>query len=247
MRTTLAALTLFVCLIVPAPAHAGSIVVGDFLGVAVGYFSPVTSGVQFAILGSVPMRDGTGVSPAIDGLAFEAYCVDIHGPIFDPGTPQPPATFDATAASMTHWHIYPDAQAAAGQYASWLYEEFAAGIAAGPGDLIGRTALLMAIWNVLYDTDFSVATGVFGVSSEPQFGAVRTRADQFLGALDAHRAEALLSDATWLQLQDCSVSPCRPVQGFIGPDQLPKAVPEPGSVLLLALGFTAIAFAKFAA
>jgi hypothetical protein len=92
------------CVLFCAPAvHAGPIVVDDFRGVFVGYFSPVTTGESRALLGSSRMSGGSGISPAIDGFDFKAYCVDVLGPIFDPGTPQPPATFDATAASMQTW------------------------------------------------------------------------------------------------------------------------------------------------
>ena len=231
MRTTVAAVCLL--LLSPLTAHAGPIVVDDFRGVFVGYFSPVTSGESRARLGSVLMSDGDGISPSIDGRTFEAYCVDILGAIFDPGTPQPPATFDAIAAPMSTWDMYSGALPAAGRYASWLYKEYAAGIAAA-NDNVGRTALQMAIWNVLYDTDFTVDTGGFRVSASDT--AVRLESNKLLAALAADLGGALLADATWLQLRDCSVSPCRDVQDFMGPR---AAVPEPSSLALLGLGAAA--------
>jgi hypothetical protein len=229
MRTTIAALSAL--LFLPLPAQAGPILVEDFVGVFVGYFSPVTTGEARALLGSSRMSGGVGISPSIDGQIFEAYCVDILGPIFNPGTPQPPATFDATAASMTMWDRYAGALPTAGRNASWLYNNFAAAIASAD-DNVGRTALQMAIWNVLYDADFTVSLGNFRVN--PSDAAVTAAANSYLNALFMNQPSALLSDATWLQLQDCSVSPCRDVQDFIGPlTSVPVPVPEPAALAFL--------------
>jgi MYXO-CTERM domain-containing protein len=219
----------------PAIASAGPIVVGDFKGVNVGYFSPVTVGESRAVLGSVDMAGGSGISAAIDGRSFEAYCVDILGPIFDPGTPQPPATFDATAAPISTWDLYAGAQAPAGRYAAWLYSRYASDIAASDVDL-ERTALLMSIWNVLFDDDFTVDTGGFRVSAVDV--AVRVSANAKLASLSANLPDALTSDATWLQLQDCSSVACVDVQDFVGPQE--RSVPEPAAAGLLALALAGL-------
>jgi hypothetical protein len=218
---------------VPSASYAGTITVDDFTGVFVGYYSPVTTGESRARLGSSLMSGGIGVSPAIDGLIFEAYCVDIDGPIFDPGTPQPPAIFNATAASMQTWDKYPGAVPQAGRYAAWLYNEFAASIAAND-DNVGRTGLQMAIWNVLYDADLTVDTGAFRVN--PNDTLVVARANDYLTTLGLNLPAALIADATWLQLQDCSVAPCRDVQDFVGPGVAQgAAVPEPAAARRLRL------------
>jgi hypothetical protein len=68
--------------------------------------------------------------------------------------------------------------------------------------------------------------------------AVRTAANGYLSALSLNLPLALVADATWLQLQDCSVAPCRDVQDFVGPagSTQTNPVPEPASMSLFALG-----------
>jgi len=224
-------LSICCAVLVPSLSAAGTIVVGDFKWVNVGYYSPVTDGQSRAVLGSVDMSRGRSISPGIDGMSFEAYCVDILGPIFDPGRPQPPATFDATAAPLATWDLYVGAVPAAGRYAAWLYNRYAEDIAASNIDL-ERTALLMAIWNVLFDDDFTVGTGDFRVSAIDV--AVQVSADAKLAELADNLPAAMASDATWLQLQDCSTGSCVDVQDFVGP--LPQSTPEPGTAGLVAMG-----------
>src|SRR5262245_24180743 len=134
-------LILAICVFVGAPSisHAGPITVGDFQGVAVGYISPFNTEAQFAILGSSTMTNGSGISPAIDGLTFEAYCVDILGDFF---LPDPPEPFDATAGSMQAWDLYgtEEHQVTAGSYAAYLYNSNAETIRLAD-DNVGRTAL----------------------------------------------------------------------------------------------------------
>jgi len=100
----------------------------------------------------------------------------------------------------------------------------------------------MAIWNVLYDSDFTVDIGAFYVNANDT--AVRAAANGYLNGpsgLTANLPAALLSDATWLQLQDCSVTPCRDVQDFVGPGAAPMSVPEPTTALLVLVGIGAAA------
>ena len=92
----------------------------------------------------------------------------------------------------------------------------------------------MAIWNVLYDTDFSVsnAAGTFYVSCDSTAvgftgcnhsipntgalttGAVVTLANSYLAAVGAAFATGIpASDATWLQLSSATSD----LQDFVGP------------------------------
>ena len=135
---------------------------------------------------------------------------------------------------MQAWNLYGTAQPTAGRYAAWLYNEYAATIATN-NDNVARTGLQMAIWNVLYDADFTVDTGDFRVN--PIDAAVTIAANDYLTALSLNLPQALVSDATWLQLSDCSVTPCRDVQDFVGPGATgAQPVPEPATMSLLALG-----------
>jgi hypothetical protein len=181
------------------------------------------------------------------GFSFEAYCADIDGFL-----PASPGTFDVTVAPMSGWNLTSPVGTAGVQGATWLYNEYAASFAAG--DLVSRTALQMAIWNALYDTDSSVADGAGafhlaaffpnGVTPVPDYAGVLAAADGFLGALALQSPATLAAqNASWLQIQDCSAGPtaCTEIQDFIGPAGAPATVPEPGTIWLLSLGFAAVA------
>jgi hypothetical protein len=245
MRRILALCVL--ALVSPAAVEAGSITVSDFIGVNVTY---TFRGDTFsaARLGSVLMSNGSNISPSIDGRTFEAYCVDIFGPIFDPGTPQPPAEFDATASLMSVWtdtNAGPGPRVNAGRQTAWMYRTFVADLPLGD---TSRTGLLMATWNVLYDDDFTVnpyMDALFSVDPPTSAGVI-SEANRYLKALSNNLAAANLSDATWLILQEqCDVPPCRDVQNFVGPLDQVTPVPEPGSTALLLLsGLGGIAAAR---
>ncbi len=225
----------------PQRAHAATITIeSTFTGVNVGYFysgfvSGTFDGFAHAVLGSVTMDLGAGLdAPA----SFEAYCVDIFGSIFDPGTSTQtvPVTVNATPASMTTWSDPSGAtsQANAGAIAAYLYNTFEPTVATDTQ----RTALAMAIWNVLYDNDQSVSNnaGSFYVWDDP--GGVVTQANIYLAALG-------VSDATWLQLTTTDQSgKVTDVQDFVGPVSGTTTVPEPSSAWLLLAGVFAIAVAR---
>ncbi len=194
MRILIAALCVL-CL-APATVSAGSIVVGDFMGVNVGYYSPVTDGESRAIaLGSVPMSGGSGISDAIDGLSFERL---LHR---HPWTNL--RSWHSAAASHVRrdgrlderYNVYRTDGAAlfAGSDVAWLYNEYASVIATA-GDNLARTGLQMAIWNTLYDSDFTVDTGGFRVSAQDT--AVRAAANGYLTALSLNLTAATTADAT---------------------------------------------------
>ena len=244
-----------VILALPATGRAGALTLQtEFVGAEVGYFFsgfiPGTTGRAFVRVGSVLMSGaGADLGPAIDGKTFEAYCVDILGSIFDPGTPTDtiPSTVPATAApgGMSSWTdpgglaSQPDA----GSKVAWLYNTYAPGIALDPvtpGDpgtailLAERTALQLAIWNVLYDTDLSVSDGAGSLYVwNDTTGTIVALANGYLASLGTN-----LDNATWLQLG----SPGNDLQDFVGPMSVgtAAAVPEPASLLLLGSGVAAI-------
>jgi len=230
----------------PQRAHAGTITIEtSFTGVNVGYFysgfvSGSFNGFAHAVLGSITMDNGAGLGAGLDAPAtFEAYCVDIFGSIFDPGTSTQtvPVTVDATPASMTTWSDPNGAtsQANAGAIAAYLYNTFEPTVTTNTE----RTALAMAIWNVLYDNDQSVSNnaGSFFVWDDP--GGVVTQANIYLAALG-------VSDATWLQLSTTDQSgKVTDVQDFVGPvSGGTTTVPEPSSAWLLLAGVFAIGVAR---
>jgi hypothetical protein len=196
------------------------------------------------VLGSVNMSNGSGLPSGLNAPAsFEAYCVDIFGPIFFPddvGLPNPPAVYSANADLMSNWTIaglgtpgYGSlvAQPDAGRMAAYLYNKNAGSFAAG--DLTDRTALLMSIWEVLFDDDFSLLTGRFRLN--PADAAVVAAGTLFLVDLQAHLAN--LGDASWLQLDFGTIN----TQDFVGPAAASTPVPEPGALLLLSMGLATVA------
>jgi hypothetical protein len=230
---------------VAASAEAGPITLTDLPSVQFDY---VYNGVEQGVFGlaGVEMRDGSGIDPAIDARVFQAYCVDLDGPLplFDR------RVVDATAAPMSTWEDPSDLPSPrtipgvsnAGAQAAWLYSEF---VDDASPDAITRTALQVALWNVLYDVDFTVREGLAPAIFSVRVDDFQTQndldiidaANGYLGALQANLVAANLADATWLQLRvpDCNGNNCD-LQDFIGPGQQVNPVPEPASALLLAAG-----------
>jgi len=240
MRTRIFSVLALVALLWPANAQAGTITVQNvfyFTGVASGY---VFDGDHFAqVLGSATMSDGTGLG-ALDGQTFEAYCVDIDGPIdFRETAADAPLVYNAEVGEMIDWAA-PDAlnTEEAGRRAAWLYNTYATTFTST--QLLERTALQMAIWEVLYDTTPNViespVAGRFAVSAGNPDVALKTT--EYLTLMLADTAGVNASNAAWLQL---STADGGYVQDFIGPMAANTPVPEPGAGLLLGMGFTALA------
>jgi hypothetical protein len=109
----------------------------------------------------------------------------------------------------------------------------------------------MAIWNALYDSDFTVTapdsnkplagdafnhTYFTSVGDHP---LVLTQANDYLAALQAAGPAVLTAEASWLRLTypPDSEGNVKDAQDFIGPA---NTVPEPGSLLLLGTGLAAL-------
>jgi hypothetical protein len=244
----------------PSTARAGTITITniDFTGGRVGYTfdderSPPNGG-QGVLLGSVTMTAGADVSPELDGQTFEAYCVDILGPVFfgDPAGTE----HQALVSNMSQWDDPNNALGPAadptlsdrGRRAAWLYNEIAPSIS--PTDLSApalrdRTALQMAIWNALYDEDFNVSnsTARFSVAADSPDGPdVIERTDVYLGLLQAQLlADASVvatSDAPWIQI---TFGTNGAAQDFMGRPTDSSPVPEPSAGLLLGMGVMSLA------
>jgi hypothetical protein len=254
-------------LVWPTSARAGSIVLNnDFNGLNIHYaFDGATY--QPIALGSVTMSDGAGLTPELNAPnVFESYCVDIITDIFDAavGLPEPPATYSADAALMSTW-TDPTGQpspADGNLRAAYLYDKYAETFAAD-NDVQGRTALQLAIWEVLYETNspvLSVSTGDTGkfhvsiagldpVTDAAQiagYEAIAARANLLLA--DVQTANVAASQAAWLQLYVDAPDPNDPAktirldaQDFIGPANTANPVPEPSAGLLLGIGVTGLA------
>jgi len=126
-----------------------------------------------------------------------------------------------------------------GQRAAWLYNEFATTFDPDATSDLGkrqRTALQMAIWNGLYDSDFTVANN--GLAGNSVYFSIDNHtltalADSYLAALLTAGPLVGSSDAAWLQLSKGATD----AQDFIGP----TGVPEPSAGLLLGMGMAALA------
>lgn len=239
----------------PATARAGSITIQNiskFTGVGTGYFftdivyptgepnagQPVPLG---AVLGSVTMSDGSELNARLNAPnEFEAYCADILGPVeFRKFETDAPPVYTAIADEMINWQA-PSALNTDGarQRASWLYSTYAETFS--DDQLLERTALQMAIWEVLYDQTLSVVQGDGRFYVAAANTAVTMKATEYLTQLQLpiNAADVLSANAAWIRL---SANGDESIQDFIGPVESATPVPEPGAGMLLGMGIASLA------
>jgi hypothetical protein len=231
----------------PTSARAGSISIDTFFQGYGAHMAVAGQDASFEI-GSVVMSHGEGLGAPLDEPAtFEAYCVDFNTAVFGPTLPDPPGTYDATRADMSGWVDGSGLPAQGnGQRAAWLYNEFATTFDADATSDLGkrqRAALQMAIWNGLYDADFTVTANsdtnntVYFIEDNRNLTVL---ANSYLAALELAGAAVGASNAAWLQLASIDTNPDgtrTDAQDFIGP----TAVPEPSAALLLGMGVLSLA------
>lgn len=220
----------------PRFAEAETVTVHDFRGAEFFY----TFGGD-----SAPVAFGSILVDVDGGTLFDAFCVDLFGTLLL----DEDVSYDASVGSMIDWDLGP---APNGHLAAWLYNENNSFDDSGPDglDVVGRTALQVAIWEALYDTGFDVSSGEFVMHSATGpflvdvTSEVITTANGYLAELSMANATAVAnSDAPWLRLQEpgCNGDPACDVQDFIGPSTRTTPVPEPSAALLLGLGWAGLA------
>ncbi len=253
MRTSVLARTAVIvgalAIVFPSYARAGSISLDtNFQGQGAGIILNNQFYGLFSV-GSVSASHGSGLGDLDTLSTFEVYCVDFFTDAFfpTPDLPVPPATYNATAASMaTTWSAVDSLNTeTAARQAAWLYNEFATTFADVSTDLglSQRSALQIAIWNVLYDGDFSVDNSLGTGGSTYITGdtnGVTALAQGYLHDLSLVSAATLAgTDAVLLELTytNPDTGKTADAQDFIGPV---KTVPEPGVALLLGTGLAAV-------
>ena len=145
-------LTILALLAVPSLARADSFSAA-FAGTGFGQTVTVTGGSVWA-----GQLRGTGPAGQFDD--FISFCVDIHNYL------EPTQTFKVKSTN----DLTPD-----GGQIAWLVNTFFWSI----GSNAAGAGLQLAIWNVLYDNDWTLDGGAFSASSS----APRTAASEFLAAL----------------------------------------------------------------
>jgi hypothetical protein len=193
-------------------ANAGpiSINVGNFTGgTAVLHAAGTLADGLNVVTGAVLLTGDLGT--------FESYCVDLQH--YDT-----PGVNGANLDTMDHWNngVTSAIDKVSGGEASWLYNKYAAGAV---GNQVMEAALSLAIWNALYDSDYTVLTGSFWASSVSLAGAADL-ADKMLGSLKGVAIASLPYD-TWIRTTNYGTTYS---QDFIAP------VPEPMMLLLLGTG-----------
>ena len=218
-----ACLTTIATLVLGLTSNAAQAATIDFTGI--GKAEVVTIGGLRSITAWAGELNWTWLTGQPDGApaSFYSYCVDILNNETDPQGVTVRSTDDITATASNHL------VADAGEKAAWLFNTYNSVVHTGTNAM--GAGLQLAIWEAIYDTNYSLSSGNFYATAS---SAAIFYANQYLAALAG--ADFSSSSATWLDADN-------PAYGLsaMGQDQITNAVPEPASLMLLGTGLAALA------
>jgi hypothetical protein len=165
---------------------------------------------------------GSIVPASLDGTPLPfLYCVDLLHDIYIPNTYSASVTFDG----KVHNQIVGGSLVTAGKVA-WLLDQYAtsAAASAAASDWTPTAALQAAIWEVIYESQFTL-NGPASVLTQ-----YNTYIDTFNTAVATGGGTASVANYAWLS----------PVSGSTLMQGLVTRVPEPGSTLLLAFALASL-------